>query len=800
MKKFVVLFVFGVSAFLVHGQTITVADKATLRPIEGVTLTAHDPLVQVVTDARGQADITVLKGRDHIAIRHVAFKPVERNYAELMAATSPFLLDLQAYTLDEFVSSASRFDEERRDVPEKVDVITARRIESTEARTAADLLQNTGTVFVQKSQLGGGSPVIRGFEASKVLLVVDGIRMNNAIYRAGHLQDIITVDQNALEKVEVISGPASVAYGSDALGGVVHFYTRAPRFRDGSGKAVVGEAFTRYSSANNEITAHAGIELRTERISSYTSITLSDFGDLRQGSTRNPFYEDFGRRPWYVERINGVDSAVVNDDSNVQVGSAYKQMDLLEKLRLRGKACVHELNFQLSTSTDVPRYDRLTQVRDGAPRYAEWYYGPQKRMLIAYSMEMERDSAFFNKARITPSYQLVEQSRNNRGYRKDGLTGQVEKVNVFALNVDMEKRSGRHEFRYGMEGTYNDVSSTAGIKNIISGEVMPAQARYADGGANMTTAAAYVSHTMELNEKFIMSEGLRFTYTGLEATFVDTTWFPFLVGTTKQHHTALSGRLGFMYIPGRDWRFSLLGSTGFRAPNVDDLSKVFESEPGQVIVPNTGLKPEKTYNVEVGIGKTIGSLVTLNGTAFYTWYRDALTVGDFQLNGQDSILYDGVMSNVVAVTNAGKAHILGASGEIIIPFDRVFTLRSSLTYTYGRIETDTTDYPLDHIPPVYGRTGLEWSVRKFRGEVYALYNCWKRMKDYNLFGEDNDAYATEFGMPAWYTLNARVAYSLNKGLAVQAGLENILDENYRTFSSNISAPGRNLTISLRAMF
>lgn len=782
-------------------QTITVADKVTLAPIEGVTFTSEAPPVSATTDARGQVDLGPFRNAVLITVQHVSYRMLLLSHDQLVAQGTELLLDRQAYTLEEFVTSASRFQEKRRDVPEQITLIKAREIAQYETQTAADLLQNSGTVFVQKSQMGGGSPVIRGFEASRILLVVDGVRLNNAIYRAGHLQDIITVDQNALEKVEVVSGPASVAYGSDALGGVIHFTTRTPRLRGPDGDAFVGDAFVRHSTANKEMTAHAGFELRGERIASFTSITASDFDDLRQGSTRNPFYEDFGRRPWYVERINGVDSVLVNDDPNVQVGSAYAQLDILQKFRLAGgEGITHDLNLQLSTSTDVPRYDRLTQWRNGAPRFAEWYYGPQKRFLAAYTITMDGRSKLFDSGRITPSYQAVEQSRNTRVLGDPELVAQVERVKVLALNADFEERIDRHELRYGLEGTYNDVRSTASSRNITTGEVAPALTRYADGGANMTTLAAYVSHTLELSPKWVVSEGLRFTNTDLEAVFKDTTYFPFLVGTTTLNNSALSGRAGVMYMPGRDWRFNILGSTGFRAPNVDDLSKVFESAPGLVIVPNTGLVPERTVNLEAGIGKTIAGQVTLEGTVYRTWYRDALTVGDHQLNGQDSIDLDGVRSRVVAVTNAGRAYLHGVSGSIVVQFDRGFALRSSVNYTYGRIETDSVDVPLDHIPPVYGRTGLEWHVRGLRTEVYALYNGWKRLKDYSTSGEDNLANATVYGMPAWYTLNLRASYAVDRRFTIQAGLENIMDANYRTFASNISAAGRNFTISLRANF
>src|SRR6478672_6963327 len=124
----------------------------------------------------------------------------------------------QEKNLDEVIIYSNKFAERKKNIVQKIEVVTARQIALQNTQNTGDLLISTGNVFVQKSQQGGSSPVIRGFEASRVLLVVDGIRMNNAIYRAGHLQNVITVDQNMLEQLEVLYGPASTLYGSDALG------------------------------------------------------------------------------------------------------------------------------------------------------------------------------------------------------------------------------------------------------------------------------------------------------------------------------------------------------------------------------------------------------------------------------------------------------------------------------------------------------------------------------------------------------------------------------------------------------
>ena len=151
--------------------------------------------------------------------------------------------------------------------------------------TTGDLLEGSGQVHLQMSQQGGVSPVLRGFEANRVLLVVDGVRMNNAIYRAGHVQNAGTVDPFAIQRTDVIMGPSSVLYGSDALGGVVHFVTQAPRFSYG-GTEVKGKVLTQGNTANGGWAGHAEVAVRAPRWGSVTQVSHRHFGDLRMGSWR----------------------------------------------------------------------------------------------------------------------------------------------------------------------------------------------------------------------------------------------------------------------------------------------------------------------------------------------------------------------------------------------------------------------------------------------------------------------------------------------------------------------------------
>jgi len=163
--------------------------------------------------------------------------------------------------LEEVVISASKWEQKLNEVPNKITKITKTQILRNNPQTSAYLLAQTGTVFIQKSQLGGGSPMIRGFATNRVLLVIDGVRMNNAIYRSGNLQNIISIDALSTQTAEVIFGPGSLIYGSDAIGGVMDFHTLEARFAKEKKVLVTGSALARYSTANKENTFHADMNL-----------------------------------------------------------------------------------------------------------------------------------------------------------------------------------------------------------------------------------------------------------------------------------------------------------------------------------------------------------------------------------------------------------------------------------------------------------------------------------------------------------------------------------------------------------
>jgi hemoglobin/transferrin/lactoferrin receptor protein len=714
--------------------------------------------------------------------------------------------DTSSKQLQDVVIYANKFPTLSKNIVQRVVALTDKVLLQQQANTA-DILTASGQVFVQKSQAGGGSPVVRGFEASRVLLMVDGVRMNSAIFRAGHLQNIITVDNMILDRVEIIYGPSSTLFGSDALGGVVNLFTKQPQlFKSNlvSKKApwkTNGNLVYRFGNGQNEQRQHVDLNIANNRWAFLTSVTKSNFGDMRQGNKRLAAYPDFGKRLFYVARENNTD--VIKDNSafvNIQKLSGYNQIDLLQKVLFKpNDNTEHLLNIQVSNSSDINRYDRLTETSKGLPVFSEWYYGPQVRNMIGYKLTKSNLNGYFQKLTTNINYQHLEESRITRRFKSNNKDYRFEAVDIFGLNMDLLHQGKSSTLNIGVESYYNDVSSTAYRNNIATNLRSAITTRYSDGPTNMSNYALYAQHTQFLKGNWVLNSGLRLNNVQLNANFKDTALMRFPFTDANQNNTALTGNLGMAYNGADGLRVSFGVSSGFRAPNVDDLTKVFDTRTGYVVVPNKDLKPEYTYNAELNVSKTTSNY-SIGASLFYTWFRNALVVDKFKWNDASAILYQGIMSDVYATQNKAKAVVYGFNVNGSANLSPNTILAATYTYTKGTYQNGLVEMPLDHIPPTYGRVGLKHDLKKFTAELFTVFNGWKRIEDYNLNGEDNEIYATKDGMPAWQIWNINTNYQLTKKLNFSFQIENIADLNYRYFASGISALGRNYLVQARYSF
>ncbi|MFM2266884.1 MAG: hypothetical protein RL757_325 [Bacteroidota bacterium] len=704
-------------------------------------------------------------------------------------------------SLPEVVISANRIETAAKNISQQVSVLSSREIGLQNSQNMGDLLANSGAAFVQKSQQGGGSPVLRGFEASRVLLMLDGIRMNNLLYRAGHLQNPVMFDQAAMERVEVAYGPSSVAYGSDALGGSIQFITKKATFSDNTGGAFSGKVWSRMAT-NNEWTNSATLNFGWKNFASLTAVTYSDFGDLTMGKNASSLGE-FGLRTFTSERINGKDSMVATTNKYLQSPASYNQINIMQKFAFKQLTSAGNFeanaNFYYTNSTNIPRYDRLTEIRNGLPRSAEWYYGPQQQVIGALNLQLRDVKGFFNAYRLQTSYQDYKESRNDRNFRSNFTNHRKENVKMTQVNFEAEHRTDNFSLLAGLEYITESLVSTANKTSILIDSTAPQNTRYPDGKNTRLTTALFITSNYKINEEFQLNAGLRATNINLNSTFVDRTFFPFPFSEVTQKNEAICGNLGLIYHFMLEHSLVFNLSNGFRAPNVDDLSKVFESAGKVLFVPNPNIKPEQTMNYEFAYRfNTDDRKISVEAGAFYTNFTNAITAAKFTFNGADSVLYNGAKAAVFANQNAGKAFVRGGSFGAKVAIGDMFSVRGNANFTEGRLTINDNATPLDHVPPVFGRIGVDFRKGSFTTQLFVVFNGEKPIENYRLGAEDNEVYARPTGTPAWKTFNWNAEYRLPKYATIQAGVDNIADAQYRTFSSGINGAGRNFYLKLTA--
>ncbi|MDG1980497.1 MAG: TonB-dependent receptor [Flavobacteriaceae bacterium] len=820
-------FILFLLPFLSTAQEIKVLDKETGKPIYNVSVYTEDPYFNSSTNEEGVVDISAVKIKDILILSHISYaiKSIQKTLIENNGYV--IYLSKQSEQLDEVVLSVFKGDAKINRVAERVAVLTSKEIEKLSPQTSADLLAAIPGVKIQKSQMGGGSPVIRGMESNRVMLVVDGVRMNNAIYRKGHLQNAITVAPNQLDKTEIVFGPSSVIYGSDALGGVIHYYTKTPKLSEKT--KVTSSFFNRYSSINNEITNNASVEIGNKKWASFTSISYSDFGDLKMGKNRSHGFNNWGKVFQYSENSNDFysSSATVNSDENLQRNTAYNQTDLLQKffIPLTDKTEL-KLNLQYSTSSDIPRFDRLDEKHEGTLKFAEWYYGPQERLLISPQLVINPGKPWLDKGTFTLAYQNIKESRIQRKLSSLERSYRNENVDIFSVNGDFMIPLSKNEnraFTYGFEFLHNDVISDAfgktlevlGNDIIGTSDNFNVQTRYPDGGSSYVSSAVYLGYREDVTAKSTLNTGVRFTRTNLKASWIDQSIIILPETNIKLDNSALTATLGYVYKPNKNIQLNTVISSGFRSPNIDDVGRVREKS-GNITVPNIHLKPEYAYSAEIGIQKYFNDKKFRFGfNTYYTLLKHYIIRDDFSMYGNSSfdgqLLYDDEMGNIVANQNRGNAYIHGYTASYQGKLSEYFTTNGFITYTKGR--TYDSKEPLSSIPPLFGQFDINFTNKKFQLGTSFRFNSKKDIVDFNFTeGIDNhdltpivNENATEdvdkyFGSPGWATLGFNSSYKFNKNWKLQGMISNVFDQHFREFASGISAPGRNFSFSLITVF
>jgi len=787
--------------FVTQAQEVTILDQTSHEPIVGVVVYNSSKTKNLISNFEGKVSLDVFNNNEKIIFQHISH--VKLTYLKSEIPHIVYLI-MKAQDLEEIVISASKFEQSKREVPKKIISIKAEDILFANPQTSADLLQSSGQVFIQKSQLGGGSPLIRGFSTNRLLLSVDGVRMNNAIFRGGNVQNIISIDPFSIQNTEIILGADSVIYGSDAIGGVINFYTKTPKLSLTDTLLFKGNTIIRYSSASNEKTGHIDFNLGYKKWAFLTSVSFTDFDDLQMGK----FGPDDYLRPEYVVTTNGQDNIVQNKNPRIQHFTGYKQTNFLQKVQYKVDETLHfDLGLLYSTTSDYPRYDRLIRYEGNELKYAEWFYGPQRWFLGNFQItKLSSNSNLYDKIKATVAYQNFQESRIDRNLNSEIRRTRKENVDAISANFDFEKNlSETTKLFYGVEYIYNSVGSQGKQENIPNNITQPIASRYPNG-STWQSLAAYINYKFKPNKKITLQTGVRYNAIFIKADLSENNTFfnlPFNDADIKTG--ALTGTAGFSWIPNKTIQWKLNASTAFRAPNIDDIGKIFDSEPGSVVVPNANLKPEYAYNGELGLTLNFNKTVVIDLATYYTYLDNALVRRDFSINGQTEIIYDGELSNVQAIQNASKAWIYGFEAGIKISFSEHFKFKSQYSIVGGMEEDNGIEVPVRHVAPSFGNAHLIWGKNKLKCDAFINYNgelsfnslAVSEVRKAYLYAKDKNGnpYA-----PSWYTINFRSQYEINKNTSLIATLENITNQRYRPYSSGISAPGTNLILALKYSF
>ena len=815
-RLIILLFFFSTLSF---GQQITVKDENTNENLPDVVIFNENKSQSIITDLDGTVDLSLFSSDENIFFQLLGYSTLEILKIEILNGTTIYLQS-ESQNLEEVILSVARSESNVNQIAEKVSVIKSEDLFLSSPASGAELLELSPGVRVQKSQGGGGSPIIRGFEANRVLIVVDGVRMNNAIYRSGHLQNSITIDPNNIERAEVIFGSSSVGYGSDALGGVIHYYTKNPILK---GSEKIKSSFTsNYTSANQGLSNNFITNYSSENWGSITSLSISKFGDIKMGENRDHGFDNWGLTPLYSKnsRYSYYSQPSTNSNENVQKNTGYSQVDLFQKFLVKlGDTNLLNINIQFSESSDIDRFDQLSIKKGNSLKFSEWYYGPQKRLLISPSLKIFPNRKFMKKGVITFGFQKINESRIKRRFNALNRSHQIEDLKVFSLNGDFDTSfNDEHSISYGVESTYNYNYSKAydQIIEIQGNEItglskkFAIPTRYPSNGSSYTSFASYVNWSWNMSEFFTFNIGTRLTFTGLKASWNDIISVNPQLSEVNLNSEALTTTVSIKLRPSKRVQINTVLSSGFRNPNIDDIGKIRENN-GLLVVPNTFLKPEYAYNLDLGIDfRSLNNRNYISLRGFSTIIsrhigRDEYIVfSDITTPDLSTVIYNGEEVTTISNKNLGNRFIHGFSIDGFSQINNNLKFDYGITYTKG--DNNETYGPLPSISPLFGSIAISYSKRGLNLKAVYKFSEAKSPGEYSFGGEDgldetpftinSEGALSYLGTPKWSDLSIYGSKNISSNVTLRMGLTNVFDTHYRTFASGISAPGRSFQLGL----
>ncbi|MEE8116126.1 MAG: TonB-dependent receptor [Gemmatimonadales bacterium] len=633
-------------------------------------------------------------------------------------------------------------------------------------RVAADLLRDIAGVHVQQTSAGQGAVILRGLIGNQVLLLVNGIPLNNGTYRDGPGQYLATIDPETIERIDVIRGPASVLYGSDAQGGVVNLITRPHPSAEGWTMRGTFQATTSNGGVRGRLSAGWG----SPTLNIGMGGTLQQAGSLRAGG---------------------------NIDAQSPTGFTAEGLDARISYHPNP---IHSLTVGVEHFAlhNVPRYDRYVDFRAPAVgRDAEHIFEPQTRQLAfaRYRAEPGRPSLLTIEA--TASLVIQREGRRRRRLEDNGLPATIlqrTRDDVYTPGVSLVGSSlihGGHRsvwLTWGGEA-YRDHLSSRGRRESLAGTSVElfrstqdgriATGRFPDG-ATMDRVGVFLSADAEVVPRVRLSVGGRWSgFRSVADVGLD------LGGAVENEAAALTGQIGAVVTIAAPLSIALRLAQGFRAPNLYDLTNV-GSVPGGVVLPNPNAQPEESLSSEASV-RLHDKRTAIDVTVYRTVIDGFIDRVVWSFAGDT--LFDG--ERVFQGRNVATARVAGIEIEALRVVGPILG-RATLLYTHGeQTGGDGGVEPMAKIPPLQGTVSLRW--RPPGRQMWVAYQlAWATRQD-RLANRDLRDPRIPDGGTLGYTVHSLTFHAqVTPSLSASAGIENIADALYRSHASGVDSPGRHV--------
>ena len=637
------------------------------------------------------------------------------------------------------------------DSPAAVSIRSRQEIEQRQAPDMFHAIQNEVGVLIQSTAAGQASPFVRGLTGQQVLILVDGIRLNNSITRRGPNQYFNTIDPGMVDHIEVIRGQGSVLWGSDAIGGAINVVTRGANMHPGLHQdGYATREFVQYfNTSNASAYSRFNIEGWVGSQGVFGGASFLNVRDLDTG------FDQFSR----------------------QSGTNYQQYagDLKFNLLLSDRSML-TFAMQHFEQEDLPRSDRfpgypLDRNNSNSLGGARFFEPQQRDLVYLRHQSLDPFGGVFDAMTTTASYHRQRETQTRGIPTTRFQETDVDTVGLQTVGSKDLCEYGR--FSSGVDWYYDDIDSAFG--GTASGTIIPDDAWYRRAGW-------FLNWDVPLTSRLIATSGIRFES-------IETAGTPVIGGTPQFIKTSYSdwiSQVGLTYQANDGLNLFGSISEGFRAPNLDDLMANNPNvlQQGQS-VPSLGLVPETSLNYEVGFKTTLDRLRTSTSV--------------FWLDIEDNIVSITAAPNIFASANQdSRVQGVEFSGDFLLT--PAWALYGNVWHLRGTNEV--TGAPLSRVPPTQGIFGLRHNDP--RGRSYFDIYTWAsaRQNRLDIVRDLTDERIPIGGTPGFATLNVRMGRTF--GACGQHRLsisgENLTDKAYLVHGSGVLGTGATARLGYSWLF